>query len=451
MKREVLLALLLCSTLIGTARAQGLVRSVRLDLPAQTALAPGAGTTLVMQASELVGVEEVQLFKLSLLFDPERVEVIEVRPGSGLGAWPADGFVVEFEDGFVRISGVAATPVALSAGEFLEVDLALDPDLYAGERPRLRVAGAQPAEPILFISDAENPGAPVKVTAPDAVFVVQGGLSCLPGDALADGEIDAGDAVAVLRIVTGLISSPDAVLRCGADADEDGAVRAGDATLILRRAVGLEDETPARFRAAPVVELVAGPQVTELRVRDAALVYAAQLRIFAEGRVHSIVSPSITFDARRLDGRHASWAAASASPLAGPDGTFMVGMESDGVVEVLDLVLFDAKGRAIFEQASVQAAPTPSRSGISLRSTPNPFNPATTFWMELPVAGRVRLELFDLRGRQLALLLDEVRPAGRSSWRFDASAVGSDLPSGVYFARLSLGRGSTVHRVTLLK
>jgi hypothetical protein len=70
---------------------------------------------------------------------------------------------------------------------------------------------------------------------------------------------------------------------------------------------------------------------------------------------------------------------------------------------------------------------------------PNPFNPATN--LEFRVAGLevVSLKVHDVLGREVATLVNDVRPAGVYTVRWDASA----FPSGVYFYRLSVGDGST--------
>ncbi|NOX37747.1 MAG: T9SS type A sorting domain-containing protein [Calditrichaeota bacterium] len=63
---------------------------------------------------------------------------------------------------------------------------------------------------------------------------------------------------------------------------------------------------------------------------------------------------------------------------------------------------------------------------------PNPFNPVTTIAFSLPVRSRVRLEVYDVLGREVARLVDGVKPAGRYEVSFDAT----QLPSGVYIYRL---------------
>ncbi len=64
---------------------------------------------------------------------------------------------------------------------------------------------------------------------------------------------------------------------------------------------------------------------------------------------------------------------------------------------------------------------------------PNPFNPTTTIKYELPKAAYVRLVVYDILGREVKVLVDEQKEAGNYTVKFD----GSDLPSGVYFYRIT--------------
>jgi hypothetical protein len=78
---------------------------------------------------------------------------------------------------------------------------------------------------------------------------------------------------------------------------------------------------------------------------------------------------------------------------------------------------------------------------------PNPFNPSTEISFGVPHESRVRLEVFNLLGQQVALLLDEVKPAGFHSVRFD----GAGLPSGMYLYRFSAGGVSLMRKMMLVK
>ena len=79
---------------------------------------------------------------------------------------------------------------------------------------------------------------------------------------------------------------------------------------------------------------------------------------------------------------------------------------------------------------------------------PNPFNPTTTIEFTLPQDGRVMLKIYDLRGREVATLVDEERIAGvYQQVVFDASS----MPSGIYFARLQMNGMQQMKKLLLLK
>ena len=76
---------------------------------------------------------------------------------------------------------------------------------------------------------------------------------------------------------------------------------------------------------------------------------------------------------------------------------------------------------------------------------PNPFNPKTVVSSQLPVASWVRLVVYDLLGREVAVLMDEYKAPGTYRIEFSAqsgSASGGDgakLASGVYICRMIAG------------
>ena len=78
---------------------------------------------------------------------------------------------------------------------------------------------------------------------------------------------------------------------------------------------------------------------------------------------------------------------------------------------------------------------------------PNPFNPATTISYQLASAGRIDLSVFDVNGRHVRTLVSERKNAGTHSIDFDAS----DLPSGVYIARLQHAAGTLSRKMVLVK
>lgn len=78
---------------------------------------------------------------------------------------------------------------------------------------------------------------------------------------------------------------------------------------------------------------------------------------------------------------------------------------------------------------------------------PNPFNPSTRIAFTLPREEHVRLEVYDVLGRRVALLLDEARPAGQHAVDFNAGSLGN----GVYLYRITAGEFTRSRKMMLMK
>jgi hypothetical protein len=82
---------------------------------------------------------------------------------------------------------------------------------------------------------------------------------------------------------------------------------------------------------------------------------------------------------------------------------------------------------------------------------PNPFNPVTKINYDLPKNSRVKLVIYDILGREIKTLLNnEIKTAGRYTVEFN----GSNLASGVYFARILVNDGKdfmAVKKMVLVK
>jgi hypothetical protein len=78
---------------------------------------------------------------------------------------------------------------------------------------------------------------------------------------------------------------------------------------------------------------------------------------------------------------------------------------------------------------------------------PNPFNPVTKINFAIPKQGFTTLKIYDMLGREVSKLVNEVKTAGTYSVDFDASK----LSSGVYFYKLDVNGFADVKRMVLVK
>jgi hypothetical protein len=83
---------------------------------------------------------------------------------------------------------------------------------------------------------------------------------------------------------------------------------------------------------------------------------------------------------------------------------------------------------------------------------PNPFNPTTTISFTLPERERVTLSIYDVGGRFVRTLIDEIVGEGLQERNWDGrDAQGGEVSSGVYFYRLTAGDKTLTKKMILLK
>jgi Putative metal-binding motif/FlgD Ig-like domain/Thrombospondin type 3 repeat len=89
---------------------------------------------------------------------------------------------------------------------------------------------------------------------------------------------------------------------------------------------------------------------------------------------------------------------------------------------------------------------------LPFSADPNPTRAGTEITFELPpTGGRVRLQIFDVAGRRVAVLVDGDLPGGRHSARWEGrDANGARAATGMYFYRLEAPGVTLVHKLALL-
>jgi hypothetical protein len=95
---------------------------------------------------------------------------------------------------------------------------------------------------------------------------------------------------------------------------------------------------------------------------------------------------------------------------------------------------------------------TPAIALTLSQNHPNPFNPATTISYSLPSAAHVTLDIYDVSGRRIARLVDDVQKGGRHTidWR-GLDENGNPAGSGTYIYRLEAGKEVISRKMVLLR
>ena len=93
-----------------------------------------------------------------------------------------------------------------------------------------------------------------------------------------------------------------------------------------------------------------------------------------------------------------------------------------------------------------KAAVIPLLFGLG-QNYPNPFNPITNITFQVPITSHVTLSVYDMLGREVAVLVNERQEAGVHEVKFD----GSGLASGIYFYRIQAGNFVETKKLLLLR
>jgi hypothetical protein len=119
------------------------------------------------------------------------------------------------------------------------------------------------------------------------------------------------------------------------------------------------------------------------------------------------------------------------------------------IVITLDTSKFIVAHFALKNVTSAHASQTESivQEYSLSQNYPNPFNPTTVISYQLPVASNVLLAVYDVLGREVAMLVREKQSAGEYSVTWNAASISS----GVFFYRLQAGAYSATKKLVKLK
>lgn len=107
--------------------------------------------------------------------------------------------------------------------------------------------------------------------------------------------------------------------------------------------------------------------------------------------------------------------------------------------------IYSAKLQWGFPKTSTNVV-KPTKFALS-QNYPNPFNPTTNFDYALPVDVHVTLKVYNALGQEVAVLVNEYQSVGYKTVEFNAS----QLPSGLYFYRLTAGSFTDIKKMILVK
>jgi len=111
--------------------------------------------------------------------------------------------------------------------------------------------------------------------------------------------------------------------------------------------------------------------------------------------------------------------------------------------------------RSTPSEVHIDAAPATRNEAPRLdvsRVFPNPFTTSARVEMVMPESGRVRVAVYDVSGKQVAILVDSVQPAGHRAFSWDGrDGRGHRVSAGTYFLKIEAAQQSEVRKVVLVR
>jgi|GEM_PF-1667985 len=143
----------------------------------------------------------------------------------------------------------------------------------------------------------------------------------------------------------------------------------------------------------------------------------------------------------------------------GPNTVVMYYVHAEDVAEPANVHTDPPGGPAGFYSftafvTGVEESPSGVRPGefVLHQNVPNPFNAGTRISYMLPEAGEVRLEIFNILGQSVAVLVNQPQPAGHHTLRWDGrDDSGQVLASGVYLCRLQTANQKLTRKMVFLR
>ena len=144
-----------------------------------------------------------------------------------------------------------------------------------------------------------------------------------------------------------------------------------------------------------------------------------------------VSDPTDIFEAARMQTPATAWAAFYINDIL-------------YICDKYDLILCDVFNSVDVDPENIYV---PSNASLLSPAYPNPFNSSTNLKFSIPKMGKVKLDLFNIRGEKVMELVNGIYQSGEYIETLDADF----LASGIYYARLEYGNSASVQKINLIK
>ncbi|HEQ99133.1 MAG TPA: T9SS type A sorting domain-containing protein [candidate division Zixibacteria bacterium] len=299
------------------------------------------------------------------------------------------------------------------------------------------------------------------------------GLWYIPGDANRSGSVNIADAVRLINnIFTG---GPPADPHCAGDTNGDCNTNVSDAVYIINY-IFLEGPAPVQYCSNPVgtfnktipdqaeLNLRAfqggNNKVIKAKIESSRVVQALQLEFSSIGDVHNIQASGLINGLQTFQGNVNGHFKAGMLDLngqvmlpTGNDDVLEISYQGSGTLKLVNAVLSGTDGfdmNVTINSRKVEGE-VPRHFALQ-QNFPNPFNPETEISYSIPEGCNVTLDIYNIKGQNVATLVEGYKDAGSYAVKWDSrGADGHQVASGIYFYRLTAGEFTKTVKMVLMK
>jgi len=162
-------------------------------------------------------------------------------------------------------------------------------------------------------------------------------------------------------------------------------------------------------------------------------------------------SPAYDIPRQVLDGGGAMWLSTTSYKLSSSLGQSITGIQQGATKTIYVGFWYPGMGTSDVEWEEVDLSQRPTEFGLR-QNYPNPFNPVTTIQYALPKASDVKIEIYNILGQRVRMLVNEHQDPGYKMVHWDGKDDrGVEVSSGIYLYRIQAGDFEKCKKMTLLK
>jgi len=313
---------------------------------------------------------------------------------------------------------------------------------------------------------------PISVITGDGWFSFRG-MKC---DINADGALNVLDIVRIVNIIFGRPPIPSSYELWAADCNDDGAINILDIVCCVNGILGTPGTTGKKGHSSATVDIpemavqVEKTNLIPISVDTDVPVAGAQLKLSYDASKLTIGTPKLTKRSAGMTiasdikddkltilvySETGKIIPAGSGSIVNIPFTVIEGTKVESRVHFDEFILVESNAQPIRVETpriTLELGKPAPKTYALLQNYPNPCYSETDIAYQLPAAGRVVLEIYNISGQLVKTLVDENQEVGYHKAHWDGKdALGKSVSSGIYFYQIHAGEFTSIKKLVVMR